>query len=71
MWLGCDGVGGLPAGMGAQGVLYPLPLLPLRLPVERVMRSVCFGCVWLCRFLSDGVVPGVLVCNRGFGSWVR
>ena len=70
VWLGCDGAGGLPAGTGAQGGVCPLPPLHLRLSAERVMKFVCYGCVWLCRCLSDGVVLGVLVCERGFGSWV-
>ena len=71
MWLGCDGAGGLPAGMGARGVDSPLPLVRLRLTIASVMWSLSCGCVWLCLCLSDGVVHGVLVYKRGFGSWVR
>jgi hypothetical protein len=68
--LGCNGTGGLSARMGALGVVFPLPLLP-RLPAARLMKFVCCGCVRLCRCLSDGVVLGMLVCSRSFGSWVR
>ena len=74
VWLGCDGADDLPGGMaclGARGLSSPLLLSRLCLPAVKLMCSMYCGCVWLQRCLSDGVVPVVLVFERGRGSWVR
>ena len=39
VWLSCNGAGGFSAGMGALGVVFPLPMLP-RILVVRLIKFV-------------------------------